>query len=306
MPLIDFFVQAKKQFLKIGSFRCFDPFTPLEFGLKLLPRRVLKFFSESESVRKFLDFERRVNIYINIGYKIVRVSSGVICLIKNNERYLLRIESSDLNVFDQVIINKEYGHLSSLIDKCDLKNRRLKVIDCGSNIGLFSLWLLYNFKIEKIFCFEADSKNFEFQNLSIERLDFNSMVKSFNLAIWPVSNQDLFVTDSFRDGREWARMVTMKSDLSFEKKVKSICLNNILNLINLDEIHLLKIDIEGAEKEVFENDSSFDKLLNFVSIIAIEIHDEVKCDEMIRLKLLKFGFTIETIGETTYGYKLNG
>jgi hypothetical protein len=41
----------------------------------------------------------------------------------------------------------------------------------------------------------------------------------------------------------------------------------------IDKIDVLKIDIEGSEKEVFENSSQW---INLVNVFFIELHDRMK------------------------------
>jgi hypothetical protein len=43
--------------------------------------------------------------------------------------------------------------------------------------------------------------------------------------------------------------------------------------MHLDRIDILKIDIEGAEKEVFESSS---KWIDKVSVIMTELHDQIR------------------------------
>jgi hypothetical protein len=70
---------------------------------------------------------------------------------------------------------------------------------------------------------------------------------------------------------------------------------------NLTTIEILKLDIEGSEKEIFEKDKKINEILNITGNLVIEIHDEFNCRNQI-LEILDAHFTnINNIGELTIG-----
>lgn len=72
----------------------------------------------------------------------------------------------------------------------------------------------------------------------------------------------------------------------------------------LDEIDVLKIDIEGAEFVIFADNADTDWLQK-VRFLAIEIHPDAGDVLVIKKKLREFGFTIFETGETTIGINRN-
>jgi hypothetical protein len=56
-------------------------------------------------------------------------------------------------------------------------------------------------------------------------------------------------------------------------KVMAMTVDKIMNDYNLEKIDILKIDIEGAEKEVFSNASSW---IEKVDAIIVELHERRK------------------------------
>ena len=66
----------------------------------------------------------------------------------------------------------------------------------------------------------------------------------------------------------------------------------------------MKIDIEGAEKNLFENAQDL-KWLARVKIIAIEIHNEFGTRKHIEDTLLKYNFKLQYSGEHTIGVNYN-
>lgn len=56
-------------------------------------------------------------------------------------------------------------------------------------------------------------------------------------------------------------------------KVKAITVNKIIDDYKLDKIDIFKVDIEGAEKEIFSDTSSW---IEKVDAIIIELHEHMK------------------------------
>ena len=67
----------------------------------------------------------------------------------------------------------------------------------------------------------------------------------------------------------------------------------------LKQIDVLKLDIEGSERELFLKDTTW---LNHVSIIAIELHDryEPGCTRAVYQKLVERQFRQEVRGENVF------
>jgi len=214
-------------------------------------------------------------------------------LIRQNDLELhLRKNSSDIDVFNQVLVRDEYF---PLID-CIYTNNIIveTIIDAGCNIGLTTYRLLNIFKSAQVFCLEPDSENFKQlqKNLSI----YSSQVVLLPLALWD-KEEKLYINSNFRDGREWGRNVT-NYQASPEFEIKGITLGMIIQTYNIKKIDILKIDIEGSEGTIFQdsNDLTF---LDITKIIAMEIHDEFNCRDRIYQILMERNFTIFNSSELT-------
>ena len=55
--------------------------------------------------------------------------------------------------------------------------------------------------------------------------------------------------------------------------VKSVTIENLLHQFELEKIDILKVDIEGAEKEIFDHSKNW---IEKVDSIIIELHDSLK------------------------------
>ncbi len=72
----------------------------------------------------------------------------------------------------------------------------------------------------------------------------------------------------------WGYM-TFETTADDPAAMKTITISKILQDSGFDEIDLLKVDIEGAEKEVF-GAANVDDWLSKVKVIMIELHDRMK------------------------------
>ena len=68
---------------------------------------------------------------------------------------------------------------------------------------------------------------------------------------------------------KWAFAV--QKDVSGVGTIRGITMNELFDEFGIDRIDLLKLDIEGAEKEVFGSGPT--AWLDRVGVIAIELHD---------------------------------
>ena len=248
-------------------------------------------------------YSKAVSNLISIGYDVIRKNEKIIQISINKERYLIRRYGSDLKVFEQIIIRGEYNHILNLIKKAGLANSELNIVDCGSNIGLFSVWIMNKAKVKKIISVEADKENYSFNNYFIHKINFENKIQLLNRAIWSNSSLVLGVSNQFRDGLQWAKSVVPTVDFD-QETVCSISLNQILDDFIDQQVDVLKIDIEGAENVVFGNLDSCDRMLRNTKIIAIEIHKEWDSTCEILEILQNYGFVLEEFGETTFGYKV--
>jgi len=261
-------------------------------------RKKIPFFkSLSKHIpEEFVNMNDRLHLYKRNHLQTFKISGTEILLESFLEerpvKAFARISSSDLFVYDQIFIDKEY---KKIIDIFKHQNQRPRVIlDCGSNVGYVSLFFDLYFKEAQFFCVEPDRQNCTqiAKNLKINEIE---NFKIYQKALWS-SKTHLYLNTAFRDGLDWSFNITKDET---ETMVESISIQDIIQENNIDCIDILKIDIEGSEKEIFENDDRCD-WLNITKVVALEIHDEVVNRESILRVFDKFGFEIVNEGELTY------
>ena len=214
--------------------------------------------------------------------------------LKNEFKIFIRDHRhSDYLVFDQILVKEEYKIISSIFKHHGLKEN-LNIIDAGANIGFTTLYLSEYVKKSNFICIEPFNSNVKFLEMNMQSLRNNNF-KVFKNAL--ANNSSLkFSYNNFRDGLDWA-LTTQENE---NGEIQGITIFDLLKQNNFTEIDFLKIDIEGAERFIFNNQQDI-SFLTKVKIIAIEIHDEFNIRSEINELLILKGFVIFQEGEITIG-----
>lgn len=203
--------------------------------------------------------------------------------INSFPKLFFRKNSTDTRVFNQIFYWKEY-------DFIDVKYIPDTVIDCGANIGMFAIWAARRYPNAKIVSVEPSTANFEMLKRNTQQLKNATLL---NKGIWNKTT-DLEIIDT-GDG-EW-QFHTVEIPAPTPTSVSAITIDDIMKQHGMNEIGLLKIDIESAEKELFENDT--DAWLPKVKVMVIELHDRMKdgCTKALFRALDKYDYKMEISGE---------
>jgi FkbM family methyltransferase len=188
-----------------------------------------------------------------------------IILRARHVRYPLvcRAGTSDINVFRQIFIKSEY---SPLDDAADVR----LIIDCGANVGFSSAYFLSRFPDAELIAVEPDAGNF----LALERnvRPYGKRVTLLHAGIWTHEAALVMSDEPFRDGFEWTRQV--REALPEEAvTVPGVDIRTLLDRSGHERISLLKIDIEGAEALIFD-DERRRLWIDRVDNLVIELHDD--------------------------------
>lgn len=213
--------------------------------------------------------KKRIQIRLQQGVRYLlvnfKMALGInnIRLKRNSHPINLRPKTSDLLVFHQIFTFKEYDMNIGFIPKF--------IIDAGANIGLASVFFTNKFPNAKIIAIEPEKNNFEMLEKNTDRY---ANVFIYKKALSNQSNISFDVVD--KGIGNWG-FATESKDLKTIYKVidtvTTITIDEILVQNNLEYIDLIKIDIEGGEKKLFE--SNYENWLPKTKCIIIELHDGI-------------------------------
>lgn len=144
----------------------------------------------------------------------------------------------------------------------DLYTDNPLIYDCGANAGMYSLYYALQYPQSRIEAFEPAPVAFQWLKKNMTPFP---QVKCHNKAIW-IHNNGIDFWSS--EGNQGANAISAFSGDAQKVRVETIALADLLKK-ETSVIHLLKIDIEGAEDEVL---CSCDGYLENVEQLQIEYH----------------------------------
>jgi FkbM family methyltransferase len=192
--------------------------------------------------------------------------------------------TSDLDVFVQIFIQREYRCLD------DVAEARF-IVDCGANVGYSSAYLLTRYPTARLVAVEPDRGNFAM--LEANLAPYGARARAIQTGVWSHSTGLVPDEAPFRDGREWSR--TFREVRPGETPAMAATdIATILASSGEPRISILKIDVEGAERVVFaENTAAW---LPKVDNLVIELHD-AEAESIFDCAIAPEGFEVSTCGE---------
>ena len=230
-----------------------------------------------------------LNKGIKIYYKFKTRKSGKISISLNNITYPFNIRSrtSDIPIFHQIFFAREYDiHLDFDPEI---------IIDAGANIGLAAIFFTNKYPKAKIISIEPEISNFL---LLEENTQHYENIISLNKAISNISNQELYVVDKgYGNSGFMTESIQQSSNKGSEVLIKTITIDDVMNQYNYEFIDIVKIDIEGYEKELFE--TNVENWLKNTKCLIIELHDRMKhgCSTSFFSAISKYDFSFMDQGE---------
>jgi FkbM family methyltransferase len=170
----------------------------------------------------------------------------------------LRLNTSDICSYRDVLIcqDKQYDpRIPSFSPHT--------IVDVGAHIGMASLLFARRYPIAKIIAVEPEPANFA---ALVRNVSHYKNIVPIQAALWKEDGE-------VRLGKSTAHpkgAFAIAED--GDQRVRAITMETLMKENGLSTIDFLKVDIEGAEKEVFQNST----WIKNVRVIAIELHDRVR------------------------------
>ncbi len=176
----------------------------------------------------------------------------------------LRVPSSDVPTYKKIFVDQEYDFLMAPPPKA--------IIDAGANIGLASIYFANKYPDAKVVAIEPEQSNFELLQKNVAPY---SNIVPLQAALWN-ANEEINLIDPGLG--KWGFMTATKDapeNLKGDTRhtVRAMTVDRVMSEFKLDKIDVLKVDIEGAEREVFRDTSAW---IGKVDSIIIELHEHMK------------------------------
>lgn len=217
---------------------------------------------------------------IKLCYKIEVIQKSAKSKYKTHEYYIpnyktpiyLRNCISDHAIFWQCLVKNQYdfkqfhqsGRLISEYNKLVDTGQTPLIIDCGGNIGLASFWYANRFPAAKIVVVEPDQANLEILKLNLNC--FGDRVVVLKGGIW---NKEGFLKITNPESGPAAYRVDFDDEKSADG-IRCYTINEICEMQNCNNPYIVKIDIEGSQKNLFKDNTEWVKNTN---LITLELDD---------------------------------
>lgn len=196
--------------------------------------------------------------------------------------FYLRSGTSDAAVFWQVFLDRQGSF--------PVEGTPKFIVDAGANIGLVSICLANRFPGCRILALEIDAGNYQ---LLVRNAQPYPNIIPLRLGLWSHSTNLTIDNPTAESWSFRAREVPYGTPES----ISAIGIPELLREQKWGYIDVLKIDVEGAEYEIFSKE--LDEWIARVGTLVIETHDQVKpgVTALITSALQAEGFSARRFGE---------
>jgi FkbM family methyltransferase len=224
--------------------------------------KVLQKYISNKDIREF-----KGNFFYYIFYRIIRK------FLKGNIKVLI------CNFFINVSTNKK-NMSNSLLNKCYFGDetilsaikkisgqRKVFLVDCGSNYGFYSLYVASISQENQVLAFEASPKTFNSFRTNLELNNFKN-IDCRNLAISEVSQKFISFYESYNDWESSATHNKFKNTKIV--KIQTTTIDQELSKKDLSNFAvIIKLDVEGNEFNAIQGGK--DTILKYEPLITIEL-----------------------------------
>jgi len=202
----------------------------------------------------------------------------------------LRENTFDFITFEEVVFEQVYRAVPVHLHECD------RIVDLGANIGLASLYLAAFYSSCKIVAVEPQTENYRLLTKNLAQLIKSERCLPLQAAVWS-ADKSLVIEEPGVPGRYNAFTVREAAPCANSRpSIEGSTIQRIMEQSGFHEADLVKVDIEGAEIELFKGDLGW---LNRVGAIAIEFHGTSRTISNFDNIMRQYGFAIQAEGGHT-------
>ena len=173
-------------------------------------------------------------------------------------RPALRARTQDIDIFE----------LTFLLRDCDVKLQTEPqcIIDAGAHIGCAALFFASSFPRANIVAIEPDPGNYQ---VLLRNTRENKRIRTIQAAVWH-RPESVIITNEQDDPCAFQ----IKSAGGQCTTIQGLTVSAIIRECGFEKIDLIKLDIEGAEREIFDTGDL--DWMNRTHAIMIELHDRFR------------------------------
>ncbi|OGF27453.1 hypothetical protein A2331_00625 [Candidatus Falkowbacteria bacterium RIFOXYB2_FULL_34_18] len=196
-------------------------------------------------------------------------------------------DDAGLSVVNEIFKYREYRIIENIIVDTDGP-----IVDAGAHLGFFTIYTKCLNQNSKIFCLEPEKDNIKIlkENLA------NNNIADVNILQMALADKsgmgNLIISHDSHNHRLSVGGAVLKTQNLDIQKINTITISDLINKYQWPHISLLKMDIEGAEKDVINSLSVHD--FSKIKAIVFEYHENYNVNHGVLEKILrKNGFGVE-------------
>lgn len=186
---------------------------------------------------------------------------------------------ADMETLNEVILRKAYDIDTNFLPKT--------IIDGGANIGLTSIFFASKYPSANIIAIEPAGNNYQLLQQNTKPYKNISCLQA---AIWH-ANTRLQLNDTGRGDNSFTVSANTNTGT-----VDAITIKDIMQANQFDCIDILKLDIEGAESHVFND--NFEYWLPKTKVLIIELHPKISpnVNDIVTKAINQYNFSCKQLG----------
>ncbi len=193
--------------------------------------------------------------------------------------------TSDLLLIRNIFLYKEYPIFQNYQPGV--------IIDAGANIGLATVYFMNYYPNSVIYAIEPDKSNCEVFEKNVQPY---SNITLLNGALLDEKNLPVRIIN--QNDNKYSFIICKECDgnTSNNNSIISFSINQLIQKYGISKIDLLKLDIEGSEKDVFTNNLEW---LKVTDNILMELHEHIRegCSSALIKAIADQNFKISFKGE---------
>jgi FkbM family methyltransferase len=217
--------------------------------------------------------------------RLLRRSVEVSVSVSGFKRPLhIRLRTTDVSILSEMLRDAEYD--------LDLPISPRVIVDAGANIGVTSVFYANKYPAARVFAIEPESSNYELLEKNAAPYGNITCIRA---ALWKTDTAITLADPGFG---HWGFQTVEQAGKTGLRRVEGFTVSTLMKRFDIDYIDFFRVDIEGAEREVFEYSAAW---IDRVGVVAIELHDRLKTGCSRAVYLATKGFQQEfRRGETVF------
>jgi len=196
----------------------------------------------------------------------------------------LRENTFDFLTFDEVVFEKIYKAIPAHLAKCE------RIIDLGANIGLACRYLAACYPSCRIVAVEPLPENYAMLMKNVACLIEAKRCLALQAAVWGAEQPLVIQQPEIHDRYNAFAVRESAPSANAASNVEGLTIQRIMERAGFQEVDLVKVDIEGAEVELFKGDLGW---LNRIGAIAIEFHGDSRTASNFDNIMRRYSFALQ-------------